>query len=38
MAPSGLAALSPNILHHRCRIDNSTDLSYIRSHHVGART
>jgi hypothetical protein len=26
-----------NILHHRCRIDNSTDLSYIRRGHVQVR-
>jgi hypothetical protein len=26
-----------NILHHRCRIDNSTDLSYIRRGHARLR-
>ena len=31
MAQSDFAALRLNILHHRCRIDNSTDLSYIRA-------
>jgi hypothetical protein len=37
MAQSDLAALRRNTLHHRCRIDNSTDLSYIRSRHVRLR-
>ena len=37
MAQSDLAALRPNILHYRCRIDNSTDISYIRSPQVRLR-
>jgi len=30
MAQREFAALRRNILHYRCRIDNSADLSYIR--------
>jgi len=38
MAQSDLAARGLDSLHHRCRIDNGTDLSYIRARHAGLRT
>jgi hypothetical protein len=38
MAQSDLAALGRDSLHHRSRIDNGTDLFYIRVRYVRLRT